>query len=401
MEQGPPAMAGFSLGGILWKLAKPMEVGRISLQNWRNFKEVNVDLQRRVYITGPNASGKSNFLDVFRFLQEIAQPGGGLQTAVAKRQGISHIRCLSARRYPDVGIHVTIKESASSVWDYSIEINQDNNRRAMLKSEHVLHNSRELLSRPDRDDKDDPDRLTQTHLEQVNSNKRFRTIADFFGSIRYLHVVPQLIREPDRSVGKVADPYGGDFLEQLARTPQKTLDSRLRRITEALRVAVPQLRELKLDRDQKGTPHLFGLYEHWRPKAGWQSEDQFSDGTLRLLGILWAALDGSGPLLLEEPELSLNPAVVRHIPQMFARLTRRTGRQLLVSSHSSDLLADPGIAPDETLLLTPSPDGTKVTRAKDDEQIVALLDGGATMAEAVLPIVSPPGADRIAAFADQ
>lgn len=52
-----------------------MEVGRISLQNWRNFKEVNVDLQRRVYITGPNASGKSNFLDVFRFLQEIAQPG--------------------------------------------------------------------------------------------------------------------------------------------------------------------------------------------------------------------------------------------------------------------------------------------------------------------------------------
>jgi len=82
-------------------------------------------------------------------------------------------------------------------------------------------------------------------------------------------------------------------------------------------------------------------------------------------------------------------------------LTRRTGRQLLVSSHSSDLLADPGIAPDETLLLTPSPDGTKVTRAKDDEQIVALLDGGATMAEAVLPIVSPPGADRIAAFADQ
>lgn len=376
-----------------------MEARRISLRNWRNFKDVNVELQRRVYLTGPNASGKSNFLDVFRFLQEVAQPGGGLQAAVARRQGISHIRCLYARRNPDVGITITILESSTSIWIYGIEINQDNNRRAILKSEVVMHNSEELLRRPDEDDREDPDRLTQTHLEQVNSNKPFRAIADFFGSVRYLHVVPQLIREPDRSVGKVADPYGGDFLEQLARTPKKTLDSRLRRITEALKVAVPQLRELKLDRDVRGTPHLFGLYEHWRPNAGWQSEDQFSDGTLRLLGLLWAALDGAGPLLLEEPELSLNPAVVRHIPQMFARLTRRTGRQLFVSSHSSDLLSDSGIAPDETLLLTPTPDGTKVIRAKDDQQVIALLEGGATMAEAVLPIVSPQDADRLATFA--
>lgn len=35
-------------------------------------------------------------------------------------------------------------------------------------------------------------------------------------SVRYLHIVPQLIREPDRSVGRVNDPYGGDFLEQIA-----------------------------------------------------------------------------------------------------------------------------------------------------------------------------------------
>ena len=123
------------------------------------------------------------------------------------------------------------------------------------------------------------------------------------------------MREPDRSVGKVRDPFGGDFLEQLARTPKKTLDARLRRIASVLRVAVPQLEELVLERDQaSGVPHLKGLYKHWRPNAGWQTEEHVSDGTLRLLGLLWVFLDGAAPLLLEEPELSLHTAVVRHIP---------------------------------------------------------------------------------------
>src|SRR5262249_56673412 len=99
----------------------------------------------------------------------------------------------------------------------------------------------------------------------------------------------------------------------------------LRRIGEVLKVAVPQLLELQFFRDEaKGTPHLRGRYAHWRPKGAWQTEEQFSDGTLRLLGLLWSVLDGSGPLLLEEPELSLHPDVVRFLPTMFAEMQPRS-----------------------------------------------------------------------------
>jgi hypothetical protein len=62
--------------------------------------------------------------------------------------------------------------------------------------------------------------LTQTHLEQVNVNRQFRDLGALFASIRYLHVVPQLVREPDRSVGRANDPFGGDFLEQVAKTAE-------------------------------------------------------------------------------------------------------------------------------------------------------------------------------------
>ncbi|MCK4579180.1 MAG: AAA family ATPase [Candidatus Marinimicrobia bacterium] len=380
-----------------------MRFTRINFSNWRNFRKVEIKLQKRAFIVGPNAAGKSNLLDAFRFLQDIASVGGGLQQAVNKRDGVSKIRCLAARRAPQVILEIDIgaNDSENPDWTYRLEIVQDRASKPVVEKEIVERFGEVILSRPDKEDESDPERLRQTHLEQVNANKQFREISEFLNTVRYLHIVPQLVREPDRSTGKVNDPYGGDFLERLARTPKSTLESRLNKIRTALRVAVPQLKDLELVRDNRGTPHIQGLYEHWRPNAGWQTEDQFSDGTLRLLGLLWSVLEGTGPLLLEEPELSLHPELIRHVPQMFARLSRKRGRQVFISTHSGDLLQDSGIDANEVLLLLPSYDGTRVITAQDDDQIVALLENGdLSIADAVLPRTSPSNASQIALFGD-
>ena len=244
-------------------------------------------------------------------------------------------------------------------------------------------------------------RIQQTHLEQVNVNREFRIINEFFATIRYLHLVPQLVREPDRYQLRTQDPFGSDFLEQVAKTTERTREARLRKIADALKVAVPQLLELQFFRDEtRARPHLRGRYEHWRPQGAWQTEEQFSDGTLRLLGLLWAVLDGAGPLLLEEPELSLHPDVVRFLPAMFANMQKRTGRQVFVSSHSSDLLRDEGIGLDEVLLLKPSPEGTQVTVGTHISQACELLEGGAPLSDIVLSVARPPKPQQLSMFAD-
>ena len=71
-----------------------MLVSCLKLKNWRNFQRIDeIPLRQRQFIVGPNASGKSNLLDVFRFLRDIAKSeGGGLQKAVSDRGGISKIR---------------------------------------------------------------------------------------------------------------------------------------------------------------------------------------------------------------------------------------------------------------------------------------------------------------------
>ena len=178
--------------------AKP-RFTRVYLENWRNFTLADVELSQRVFIVGPNAAGKSNFLDVFRFLHDIASVGGGLEAAVRKRQGVSKLRALAARRSPDIVIDVHLALNGDQ-WQYLLAIGDDKQQRPRIKREVVTLNGERLVNRPDDSDHGDPERLTQTHLQQVNVNKSFRPVVDAFASIRYLHIVPQLIREPDRSV---------------------------------------------------------------------------------------------------------------------------------------------------------------------------------------------------------
>lgn len=39
-----------------------MQITRLKLKNWRNFRDVDIPLGPRTYVIGANASGKSNFL---------------------------------------------------------------------------------------------------------------------------------------------------------------------------------------------------------------------------------------------------------------------------------------------------------------------------------------------------
>jgi predicted ATPase len=387
-----------------------MLITRLKLKNWRNFKKIDVKLRDRVYVIGPNASGKSNLLDVLRFLRDIAKPeGGGLQKAVKDRGGITKLRCLLARKDPEVEIVVELAERVDepAIWRYTLGFRSEGKgqQRLVVSRERVenLRDGALLLNRPDDDkeDQSDPDRLTQTHLEQINTNRAFRELTDFFGNVTYLHLVPQLLKHADQLGGYRLenDPFGQAFLERIAKTQEKARTARLAKIESVLKVCVPNMRNLRFKRDEPtGTPHLEAMYEHWRPDAGWQREDQFSDGTLRLLGIMWSLLEGDSLLLLEEPELSLNEDIVRRIHQLIWRMQRQAKyrRQVFITTHSNALLQDKSIDPREVVRLEPTKDGTLAWESSKDDK--ALIAAGYSVAEAVMPKVKPAQVDQLPLF---
>lgn len=384
-----------------------MVVSRLRLRNWRNFQIVDdIPLRQRQFLVGPNASGKSNFLDVFRFLRDIAKvEGGGLQKAVRDRGGISKIRCLAARRNPEIVIDISLSNDPDEepLWRYEIGIKQESRgyRQPILSFERIWKKGKTIIDRPDSDDKKDTERLKQTYLEQVNANLEFRDIEKFLGAVSYIHLVPQLLRysENFQSNPLESDPFGQGFLVRVAKLPPQTQKNRLSQIEKALKIAVPQLQQLKFERDaDSGKPHIAALYSHWRPNAGWQREDQFSDGTLRLIGLLWALLENDSLLLLEEPELSLNSGIVAKLASLIYRIQRQRKRQVLISTHSDALLSDNGIDGREVLLLMPGNEGTSVRVSSKIDDIKALLNAGLSIGEVILPKSRPPEVDQLELF---
>jgi predicted ATPase len=377
-----------------------MQINSITIINWKNFKEGKFSVSNRLFIVGPNASGKSNLLDIFRFLRDLCIQGGGFQTAISRRGGLSSIRCLLATKKTDISIIVSLNEDNDN-WIYHLTFNQNSISRPIIKQEIIKKNDKTILERPNNSDRSDTELLFETALEQSSANRDFREINAFFQTISYQNLLPQVIRDPlgfSPSTKIENDPFGRDFLQRVEQTSSRTRNARLKNICKALSIAVPQLSEITIERDRYGTPHLNGLYEHWRGHGARQNESQFSDGTLRLFGLLWTMFEGNGPLLLEEPELSLHSEIVRQLPEIITRMNKtrkRTSRQVLISTHSNEMLDNPSIAAEEVIRLSPSEKGTLIISPTEVPDEMEKLKNGLTIADVVLPKTTPQHIEQL------
>jgi len=386
-----------------------MRISRLKLINWKNFKEANVELRYRVFIVGPNASGKSNFLDALRFLRDIVRQGGSLQEAVGIRDGVSKIRCVAARSNPDitVGVEVTNNEDKAE-WYYELTFNQTGggiaDLKAVVKKEYLenLITGEICIDRPN--EKKESDYLLEfTSIEQASINEKFRSFIELLSEISYLHLIPQLVRDPKSflKTSKGEDYYGRDFLDRISSLNKLTRKAYLKRIETALRSALPNLEKLEFEPDELGIPHFEATFKQWRGKGVKQREKHFSDGTLRFIGLFWALQDGIKPILLEEPELSLHSAVIVRLADVIWKLQKKkTGkRQVIVTTHSQELLNNTGISAEEILLvMVEGEEGSKIISSASLPDVKAYLLAGQPIGDILLKRTSPKNIQQLILF---
>ncbi|MFH0725801.1 MAG: AAA family ATPase [Pseudomonadota bacterium] len=125
------------------------------------------------------------------------------------------------------------------------------------------------------------------------------------------------------------------------------------------------------------------------PMLGGSARGTFSDGTLRLLGILWSLLEANSLLLIEEPELSLHQAVVEQIPLLISEFQRTTKqrRQIIISTHSAAMLDNKGIDARSVVVLEMSQEGSQIRPVNEAEK--KGLESGLSVADVVLPQTRP------------
>ncbi|GAA1378801.1 AAA family ATPase [Luteococcus sanguinis] len=372
-----------------------MRITHVRAHNWRNFKVLDFAVGDRLVVVGPNASGKSNLLDLFRFLSDISRSGGGLAAALESRQGLSKTRSLFARNNHrgELNVEVTLADDGE-IWEYELAVKGESGglNRPIVVKEVVRRNGSVLLNRPDAQDAQDPERRTQTHLEQISANQKFRPIADYFAKTNYFHLVPQVIRHPQSSGVLGARAFGSSMIAEMNATPAKTRNAWFKRIQRGLVAAVPGFESLRLEVDKAGQPHLIAGYRNWRSNPSEQNEADFSDGTLRLIGLLWtivSAPSNGGVLLLEEPELSLNTAVVRRLASLLAAAQRRSSMQVILTTHAPELLDDEGVRADEVLVLQVTDDGTTAAPLWSVAEVADELAAEIPFSDIISELISP------------
>ena len=81
-----------------------MAITKLTVENFKSFDKLEVELRPFNIVVGSNASGKSNFLDVFRFLRDVAEDS--LESAVGIRGGAETLRNFNLEENQELRIAV-------------------------------------------------------------------------------------------------------------------------------------------------------------------------------------------------------------------------------------------------------------------------------------------------------
>ena len=106
---------------------------------------------------------------------------------------------------------------------------------------------------------------------------------------------------------------------------------------------------------------------------------------------MFALLYSSGVVLLEEPEINLHAGIVKQLPEFISKLQRYKSKQIIITTHSYDILSNEGISTKEVLVLEPSKEGTIVKTVSEIPEIQRIVDAGFSIADATISATTPQG----------
>lgn len=352
----------------------PAFLRRVTIRNYKSIGGCDVRLQPLTFLVGPNASGKSNFLDALRFVADALRTS--LDHALRERGGIAEVRRRSRGHPTHFGLRLEFA-TATLAGSYGFEIGARRQGGHEVQTEvcrlvHPLRGGGESHFHVEsgavvRSSIPAPPAAASDRLYLVTCSglPEFREAYDALSRMGFYNLNPDRIRDlqaPD--AGDLLTRDGGNLASVLARISKQD-PATGERIQEYLRRVVPDIvgveacavgpREtLQFRQRVAGDPNP------WRFFAA-----NMSDGTLRALGVLVALFQGGAecasrvPLIgIEEPEAALHPGAAGAL--LDALREGSTQAQVIVTSHSPELLESPDLRADSVLAVSADAGNTRI-----------------------------------------
>lgn len=356
-------------------MSQTVFIKRAVLRNYKSIGHCDVHLQPLTYLVGQNGAGKSNFLDALHFVRDALS--GSLENALNERGGLNEVRRRSSGHPTHFGIRLEFHLRDGRDGWYAFDIGAKASGGYEVQHEECVVSGigkgpffRVSKGRLRDSSESAFPAITADRLALVAASgfTAFRPVFDALTAMGFYNLNPRLMRELQKPQdGRLLKPAGENIASVIGHL-ERVAPDRIALIKEYLQSVAPMvhgmerkvigpMETLEFRQDMAGARHP------WKFLA-----QNMSDGTLRALGVMTALLQSNvdySPTLIgiEEPETALHPAASSALRDVLLHASRHT--QVLVTSHSPDLLDDRAIDADSILTVVSEGGETKIAPLDD------------------------------------
>lgn len=378
-----------------------MQIESIEIKNYRLFRDARLsNIPRLCVLVGANGTGKSTLFDVFSFLKDALAMNVG--KAVSKRGGYKE---LASRGFANEPIELTLQfrleiTGKERLVTYLLKFAPSKDGRIMVERE-ILRYKRGPHGKPyhfldftngsgyaitneedfSKQDEDLNKEFTELDASDILAIKglgqfeKFKAASAFRLMIENWHISDFHVSEarPSQEDGFAEHlSTRGDNLPLVANFLFEHHPERFSKVLKSMRTRVPGVSVVEPKQTEDG--RLVLRFQDGSFKDPFIAR-HVSDGTIKMFAYLVLLNDPNPyPLLaVEEPENQLYPELLPELAEEFRDYALRGG-QVFISSHSPDFLNALSLA--EIYCLRKDAGFTRVTKASDSENLVALNDAG-------------------------
>ncbi|MEY3403634.1 MAG: hypothetical protein RLZZ86_3256 [Cyanobacteriota bacterium] len=339
---------------------------RITIEGYRRLFNVQIDMRDRplTVMIGANGVGKTSLLEIFSLL--AASANAQLANKISELGGVPDI--VTRDRANSIAISLSMSVPGYAPLNYQLEValkgftyeialetlTQQNNRHALEPLKYIesrgldviyFNTEDRALLRPNWDHNPLETSLAQVPKMYQEPEKLRKRLASctFYGA---LNVAPKSpVRLPQSMRPASLPGANGEDLVSCLYYLRETDPERFEIIEDTLTAAFPDFQRLGFPPVAAGT-----ITMTWKDKNFSKPiyMHQLSEGTLRFIWLI-TLLQSPGltaVTLIDEPEVSLHPELLRLLADMMREASQKT--QLIVATHSDRLIRF--LKPEEVLV---------------------------------------------------
>ena len=367
-----------------------MAIKRIDIQNFKSFRHQTIELGQFNVLIGANASGKSNFLQIFQFISDIAHHG--LSNAISMQGGIEYLRNTNLAGQKDFALKIVLDSTPEMAYEFALHFDG---------AEFKIEQDKLLLLNPENEASE------IAVISSANGNVKIANVLselpkDVLDKIRLIKTLkPQtlLLEQPifrlaltemlnDVDIFNTISVYDFD-----AKQPKKAVlrAGKQELETDTSNLAIV-LKHILVDQEKKRL--FFNMLSYVLPFVEDIRVQPFSDnyliitlkeaysktylptaliseGTLNAISLVTTLYFQEKPLLLiEEPEKHIYPYLISEMVDIFK--DRSEEKQIIITTHQSEVIKHTDL--EHILLIYRDNDGfSTICRPFEKEEVKTFL----------------------------